>query len=373
MASVLRSPPPPRSISVPARSVPDPGAAVWGVPRRGTPRSIVATTSTLCNVTESCSTVSWWALNGEEKTLPTRGREEGPVSQPRSGPTVALRCFGADLRRRREAAGMTLQGVAETIKKDRATPARWENAETVPNPRMVAVLLDLYSTPAAERTEVLRALEEAKKPGWWHPWREVAEVGVIDLESAATGIRSYAPGVLPDLLQTTEYAEALMSLRNPYEDPAVRRLRLELLEARKAHSIEGGPGGVANNENRAGLWVLLEQATLRRRVGGPGVMTRQLDYLEAHIADVGSSVAIQVIPPGVPHPLAISLCGHLEILRFKEFGMGERLIQIGLHPAMTLITDDSDAVENYRMAMDVTSGYAPPRFTPLPLTSKDFG
>ncbi|MEV8340230.1 helix-turn-helix domain-containing protein [Streptomyces niveus] len=295
------------------------------------------------------------------------------MSQPRSGPTVALRCFGADLRRRREAAGMTLQSVAETIKKDRATPARWENAETVPNPRMVAVLLDLYSTPIAERTEVLRALEEAKKPGWWHPWREVAEVGVIDLESAATGIRSYAPGVLPDLLQTTEYAEALMSLRNPYEDPAVRRLRLELLEARKAHSIEGGPGGVANNENRAGLWVLLEQATLRRRVGGPGVMTRQLDYLEAHIADVGSSVAIQVIPPGVPHPLAISLCGHLEILRFKEFGMGERLIQIGLHPAMTLITDDSDAVENYRMAMDVTSGYAPPRFTPLPLTSKDFG
>ncbi|MFD3485444.1 helix-turn-helix domain-containing protein [Streptomyces sp. NPDC058665] len=293
------------------------------------------------------------------------------MSQPRSGPTVALRCFGADLRRRREAAGMTLQGVADVIKKDRATPARWENAETVPNPRMVAVLLDLYKTPVAERGEVLHALEEAKKPGWWHPWREVAEVGVIDLESAATGIRSYAPGVLPDLLQTTEYAEALMSLRNPYEDPAVRRLRLELLEARKEHTIEGKAS--TGNGDRAGLWVLLEEGTLRRRVGGAGVMARQLDYLEAHIADVGSSVAIQVIPPGVPHPLAISLCGHIEILRFKEFGMGERLIQIGLHPAMTLITDDSDAVENYRMAVDVTSGFAPPRFTPLPLTSKDFG
>ncbi|WP_405796829.1 helix-turn-helix domain-containing protein [Streptomyces sp. NBC_01506] len=294
------------------------------------------------------------------------------MSQPRSGPTVALRCFGADLRRRREAAGLTLQTVAEKIKKDRATPARWENAETVPNPRMVVTLLDLYRTPPAERDEVLRALEEAKKPGWWHPWREVAEVGVIDLESAATGIRSYAPGVLPDLLQTAGYAEALMSLRNPYEDPAVRRQRLELLEARKEHTI-GGVDSEGNENRRASLWVLLEEATLRRRVGGPRVMRRQLDYLESRIADVRSSVAIQVIPPGVPHPLAISLCGHLEILRFKEFGMGERLIQIGLHPAMTLITDDSEAVESYRMAVDVTSGYAPPRFTPLPLTSKDFG
>lgn len=294
------------------------------------------------------------------------------MSQPRSGPTVALRCFGADLRRRREAAGMTLQNVAESIKKDRATPARWENAETVPNPRMVAVLLELYRTPTAERTEVLRALEEAKKPGWWHPWREVAEVGVIDLESAATSIRSYAPGVLPDLLQTTEYAEALMSLRNPYEDPDVRRLRLELLEARKEHTI-GGVSDDGNEDERASLWVLLEEATLRRSVGGPGVMARQLDYLESRIADVRSSVAIQVIPPRVPHPLAISLCGHLEILRFKEFGMGERLIQIGLHPAMTLITDDPDAVENYRVAVDVTSGLASPRFTPLPLSSKDFG
>ncbi|MFE3247954.1 helix-turn-helix transcriptional regulator [Streptomyces sp. NPDC059209] len=353
----------------PAGSVPEPCAAVWGVPRRGTPDPTISTSPHTLqrDRVPSAGIVERAERRGKRPSPPADARR-GPVSQPRSGPTVALRCFGADLRRRREAAGMTLQSVAEKIKKDRATPARWENAETVPNPRMVGVLLDLYQTPPDERTEVLRALAEAKKPGWWHPWREVAEVGVIDLESAATSIRSYAPGVLPDLLQTTEYAEALMSLRNPYEDPAVRRLRLELLEARKEHTIGDG-----NGADRASLWVLLEEATLRRRVGGPGVMARQLDYLETRIADVRSSVAIQVIPPRVPHPLAISLCGHLEILRFKEFGMGERLIQIGLHPSMTLITDDSDAVENYRMAVDVTSGFAPPRFTPLPLTSKDFG
>ncbi|MEV8333822.1 helix-turn-helix domain-containing protein [Streptomyces niveus] len=283
------------------------------------------------------------------------------MSRPRSGPTVALRLLGADLRARREAAGVTLEAAAGSLGVDRATVSRLERASTVPKRRTVSALLHLYGTAKEEAEGVLRALEEAREPGWWHPWRDVLPeylAGVIDLESAADLIRVYSPGVVPELLQTPGYARALLQLRYPRATGEEVDRLLRLLRERQEHTLRRPVRPVR-------LWALIEDAVLQRPVGGPAVMTEQMSFLDHYTRHRGSGITVQVIPTAVgEHPLLLS--GPVSILRYAHPLLEDRLIAPNLHPGVSPITEDSDAVHTYLVAMDETAALAPPPTNPLP-------
>ncbi|MFJ2561365.1 MULTISPECIES: Scr1 family TA system antitoxin-like transcriptional regulator [unclassified Streptomyces] len=284
------------------------------------------------------------------------------MSRPRSGPTVALRLFAADLRARREAAGLTIEAAAASLGVHEMTVSRLERAQTAPRTATVTHLLGLYRTPADEARHVLDALDDALRPGWWHPWRSLLPdhlAGVIDLESAAGMIRSYAPGVVPELLQTPGYARALLHLRHPYADEGEIEQRLELLYARQKHTL--------GRERPPRLWVLMEEAVLTRPVtDDPAVMREQLEALDRHTVR-RDFVTVQVIPASAgPHPLLLG--GPADILRYDHALLADRLIVRGLHAETATVTDDLGAVRTYQAAMDVTATLAlsPTARLPLP-------
>ncbi|MEU7322621.1 helix-turn-helix transcriptional regulator [Streptomyces griseoviridis] len=284
------------------------------------------------------------------------------MSRPRSGPTVALRVLAADLRARREAAGITLEAAATALGVHHMTLSRLERAMTAPRRATVSHLLRLYGTPAADTDNVLAALDEALLPGWWHPYRAILPdhlAGTIDLESAASLIRTYAPGVVPELLQTPDYARALLTLRHPRADEKEIGLRLRLLQERQQHTVD------RTDQPPMRLWALIEEAVLARRVASPQVMREQLDHLDRFTTQRGA-VSVQVIPTAAgSHPLLLS--GPVDILRFTHPTLADRLIVRGLHAETATLTDDRDAVRTYQAAMDVTATVAPSPSTRLPL------
>ncbi|MFE7619834.1 helix-turn-helix domain-containing protein [Streptomyces sp. NPDC057496] len=286
------------------------------------------------------------------------------MSRPRSGPTVALRLFASELRARRETAGFTLEAAAAALGVHEMTLSRLELARTAPRRATVSHLLRLYGTPEAEAETVLASLEEVRKPGWWHPYRDILPdhlAGVIDLESAASLIRTYAPGVVPELLQTPGYARALLELRHPRAGAEEICRRLRLLEERQRHTVHRADRPVR-------LWALVEDVVLERVIGSREVMAEQLAHLD-HFTVHRGAVTLQVIPTTAgQHPLLLS--GSADILRYPHRQLADRLIVRGLHPEASTVTEDKGAVLAYLAAMDATAALAPPPTTRI-RTGKD--
>jgi transcriptional regulator with XRE-family HTH domain len=281
------------------------------------------------------------------------------MSRPRSGPTIAQRVVAADLRARREAAGLTLDAAADALGVHRDTVRRLEDAVTSLRPATVARLLSIYRTPPREADAVLAQLTEANRPGWWHEYRDILPTrlaGVIDLEEAAVLVRTYAPGVVPDLLRTPDYARALLRLSYPSDSEERIERRVELLAERQRRAFE--------RDRPLRMWALLDEAAIHRTVGGPEVMADQRAHLEKIIAQV-QHIRLQVLRADGPvHHLTDS--GPVDVLRLAHPALRDRLILCGLRADTTIITDDVDTVRTYQAAMDSAAVLAPPPDTPLP-------
>ncbi|MGD9482904.1 DUF5753 domain-containing protein [Streptomyces sp. TRM70308] len=267
--------------------------------------------------------------------------------------------IAADLRARRQAAGLTLEAAAAELGAHRDTVLRVERAATGLRPATVAHLLRIYRTPQAEARAILAGLERANAPGWWHEYRDVLPdhlTGAIDLEDNATYVRCYAPGVLPDLLRTPGYARALLRLRHPGESPERIERRAELLAARQRHAFD--------RARPLRLWALVDEAAVHRAVGDRAVMAAQRERLEQIIAE-RRHITLQVLPAGGPvHQLAAS--GPADLMRLAHPALADRLLLRGLRPETTTITADVDTVRTYQAAMDHAALTAPPPETPLP-------
>ncbi|MFI6348409.1 helix-turn-helix domain-containing protein [Streptomyces sp. NPDC050560] len=272
---------------------------------------------------------------------------------------MALRMAAADLRARREAAGVSLAGAAQSLGVHQDTVRRMESAETALRHVYVESLLRAYGTAEPDIKRVLEVLHEANKPGWWHEFRDVLPdhlQGTIDLESAANMIRVYAPQVLPELLQTPDYARAMLRLTHPREPAERTERRIELLAERKRRAFE--------RPRPLRLWALIEESALNRPVGGAQVMRAQRESLARMVADPMSPIAVQVVmPDGGPHPLLTS--GPAELMRFEHPALADRAVVRGLHPEVT-VHDGIDVVRTFQAAMDTVSIVARPPRTPLP-------
>ena len=174
-------------------------------------------------------------------------RPAGPVPPDlvASGPTALRIALGSQLRRLREAHGITCEAAGRVIRASASKISRVEHGRVSMKQRDLADLLTLYGvTGEAERADVLRLAREAARPGWWHQYGEILPGWFefyIGLESAASRIRTYEMQFVPGLLQTPEYARAVIRGGHPAApaDEIARRVSLRM----KRQQILSRPDG----------------------------------------------------------------------------------------------------------------------------------
>lgn len=220
--------------------------------------------------------------------------------------TVGRIVLGLRLRDLRERAGCSFEEAARALSVNAATVRRMEKAEVGLKPLFVEKLLETYGVERQEIDSFLALVEESRRPGWWHRFRDVLPdwFGLyVSLEEAASVIRGYEPHCVPGLLQTEGYARALLrtGFPNASEEELERRVALRM--ERQA---------LLDREDAPHLWVVADETVLRRPVGGAGVMRGQIDRLLEAMA--APNVTLQVLPFDVgPHP---GMFGPFQLFRF---------------------------------------------------------
>ncbi|MFC0108671.1 helix-turn-helix domain-containing protein [Kibdelosporangium aridum] len=200
-------------------------------------------------------------------------------------PTVRRRRLASELRRLREAAKLTIEEVGEKLECSASKISRIETGHVGVTPRDARDLLELYEV-APDRLEALVQLSrEARKKGWWHAYNEVFTGAFVGLESDASSLRAFQALLVPGLLQTEDYIRAVMrSIRPDWPEAEVERRVGARMERQRLLTDPEPPN----------YWAIIDEAVLRRTVGGPGVMREQL----LRLCEIGTlpNVTIQVIP-----------------------------------------------------------------------------
>ncbi|MBF6329334.1 helix-turn-helix domain-containing protein [Nocardia transvalensis] len=254
------------------------------------------------------------------------------------GPTALRIAIGGQLRKLREACGITREAAGEHIRGSHAKISRLELGRTGFKERDIKDLLTLYGVVDPDQREMLLDLvRKANQPGWWHrysdllpPWFET----YLGLEGAAKSIRTYESQLIPGLLQTEEYARAVVALGHGQAAAArrveLRRRRQEIL------NISGGPL----------LWAVLDESLLHRPIGGRDVLRAQIEHL-VETSD-RPNVTIQVLPfLAGGHAAAGS---SFTILRFAEQELPDIVYLEQLASALYL--DRRVDIDIYRQVME---------------------
>ena len=200
-------------------------------------------------------------------------------------PTVRRRRLGIELRRLREAAGLTIDQVANELYCSTSKISRIETGHVPASLRDVRDFLTIYEAPAPLREELMQLAREARQRDWWyHEYGDLPVVPLIGLQDAATSIRTYQQILIPGLLQIEDYARAVLRailLDNPEE--AERRVELRMTRQR-----------LLGRTDAPNLWAVLDEAMLHRAIGKPGIMYAQI----RHLIEVASApnITLQVLP-----------------------------------------------------------------------------
>jgi transcriptional regulator with XRE-family HTH domain len=232
------------------------------------------------------------------------------VSERRAAPTVGQVVLGRRLQELREAAGLKREEAARVLRVAPATVRRMEMAEVSLKVPYVHVLLTAYGVPEDEVAMFVDLTEEANEPGWWQRFSDVLPDWFsmhVSLEGSARLIRSYEPHFVPGLLQTPEYARAVMEAGTiGHTGPEAVERHVSLRMARQK---------LLTREHPPHLWVIIDETVLRRPVSIDGqVMRDQLDRLLD--ASESGHVTIQVAEfRDGPHP---GTSAPFELFRFAE-------------------------------------------------------
>jgi transcriptional regulator with XRE-family HTH domain len=252
-------------------------------------------------------------------------------------PTVRRRRLALELRRLREAARLTCEEVAERLECSASKISRVETGRVSVSPRDVRDMLEIYGIPEDQRESLVQLARDSRQKGWWHAYSDTIQpqfATYLGLESAASEIRIYEVSLIPGLLQTEDYARTVISagMMNSAHEEIERRV--ELLMARQPALTRSDPPK---------LWAVLDEAALRRRVGGAGLMRLQLDYLLG-VASL-PNVAVQVIPfGGGAHP---AMGRPFVVLVFPERADPDVVYLEDLTSALYL--EDVDEVDRYNV------------------------
>lgn len=224
----------------------------------------------------------------------------------RQSPTVRRRRLGMELRRLREAAGLTTDRVAEILECSHSKISRIETGQVRATPRDVRDMLEIYGVAGEPREALIQIAREARQTGWWHAYGDVIkESAYVGLEVAAASIRSYEALLVPGLLQTTQYARAATRAVRPDQPQEQIERQVELRMARQA---------ILTQDDPPALWAILDEAALRRPVGEHGIMVEQLHHL-IEVAEL-AAVTLQVLPYSAGEHAGMD--GAFTILSFPE-------------------------------------------------------
>jgi transcriptional regulator with XRE-family HTH domain len=249
---------------------------------------------------------------------------------------------GARLRRLRTELGLTREEAAQAIRASEWKIHRLENGQVGFKDRDIIDLLALYQlTDPAEVADFLTLTREANTPGWWQHYGDVLPSWFrtyVDLEQAATLIRTYEGQFVPGLLQTDDYMRAVVRGAHLEEssDEVGRRVRLRM--ARQILLTREGPPR---------LWAVVDEAALRRPVGGNEVMRGQLERLIE--ATKLPNVTLQILPFAVGAHAAMGSA--FSILRFADRELPDIVYLEHLTNAVYL--DRRNEVEQYLDAMEL--------------------
>ena len=185
-------------------------------------------------------------------------------------PMVRRRRLGQELRQLRDAAGLTIEAVAERLEVSPVKISRIETGRVGVRPRDVSDLLDQYDIQGKHRDNLLALTREACQQGWWHSYSDALSEGIdfwVGLETEAAAIRLYEVQLVPGLLQTSEYARAVLRAHYRTEQPEQIEQRVRLRMARQQLVIE---------QNNTPIWAVLDEAVLRRQMGPPKLCNRNI-------------------------------------------------------------------------------------------------
>jgi transcriptional regulator with XRE-family HTH domain len=257
-----------------------------------------------------------------------------------AGSPTALRILlGARLRRLREARQMTPEEAGYVIRASHSKISRLETGRVSFKDRDIVDLLTLYGvTDEAQREELRGLASRANRPGWWHDYADMLASWFEDylgLEEAAVQIRTYEAQFVPGLLQTEDYASAVILLE--YSNPKEISRRVSLRLARQA--ILSGPDPTS-------LWAALDEAVLRRPIGGVRAMRAQL----THLIEMAQqpNVTIQILPFTTGGHAAAG--GSFSVLHFAEDDLPDMVYLEQLSSAQYL--DRQDVVGTYIEVLD---------------------
>ena len=257
-------------------------------------------------------------------------------AQPGGGPTVLRIVVGGQLRRLRQAAGITPEAAGEAIRASHAKISRLELGRVGFKERDVADLLTLYGVTGEQDREALLALaRQANTPGWWHKYADILPSWFemyVGLEQAASIIRTYEVQFVPGLLQTEAYAHAVTVLGHPAgsADEIERRVSLRMARQRFLTQPEA-----------PNLWAVVDEAALWRAPDGPQLMRAQLQHL-IELTEL-PNITLQVVSfRSGGHPAA---GGPFTLLRFCEPDLPDIVYLEQLTSALYL--DKRQDIEHY--------------------------
>ena len=286
-----------------------------------------------------------------DATQGTPGPEEfGVVDYGQAGPTVVRMLLGARLRRLRQAAGITRDNAGRAIRSSGSKISRLELGRTGFKQRDVSDLLTLYgvSDDDAERAILLGLARQANDAGWWHGYSDVLPAWFepyLGLEQAATIIRGYEVAFIPGLLQTPEYARAVIRLMDGVsEAEADQRVALRMQRQQLLH-----------RPSPPRLWVVIDETALRRPIGGRAVMLEQVDYLVRMSRLI--NVTVQVMPFSAGGHAAAG--GQVTMLRFPEELLPDVVYQEQMDSAVYL-NKPADTVHHWNVLNRVATEALPP-------------
>jgi Domain of unknown function (DUF5753)/Helix-turn-helix domain len=185
----------------------------------------------------------------------------------------------------REAAGVTIETVAERLECSSSKISRIERGHSGASPRDVRDMLDVYGVRGPVADDLIQVARDARLKGWWHLYGTVLTSAYVGLEAAASSIRTYEAMVVPGLLQTPGYARSMIEQHAAEISDAEVERRIQVRAARQSLLTQDDPLTFA---------VVLDEAVFHRLVGGRTVLRGQL----AHLIEASSlpNVNLQVLP-----------------------------------------------------------------------------
>jgi transcriptional regulator with XRE-family HTH domain len=249
--------------------------------------------------------------------------------------------LGAHLRRLREAHGVSREDAGWEIRSSESKISRMELGRVSFKERDIADLLALYGvTDPEERDRLLALARDANTPGWWHRFGDVLPgwfQSYLGLEASAVLVRTFELQFIPGLLQTRDYARAVVQLGHGRAPRQEIERRVDVRIARQ---------DILTRPDPPQLWVVLDEAVLRRPMGSPAIMRSQIDALID--ATAMPHVRLQVVPFRVGGHAAAG--GAFSILRFPDQDLPDVVYVEQLTSALYL--DKREDVEHYAETME---------------------